>query len=361
MEQRALGPGDLRVSVVTFGAMGFGEPGPDEDARRAAILRAALEAGVTAIDTAPLYGFGRSERVIGKVIAELRPRPKVLTKVGLRWDCPSQHGEPLFQTVGEQGQPLVVRRDSRPESVLLEIERSLERLGVERLDLVQVHQRDRRVPIRETFGALRDAVRAGAVAHVGVSNFTGREVEEARAALGDVPLASLQSPLSLLAREVERDGLVAARRVGAGFLAYSPLAQGLLAGTYGPHREVQDWRAGSPLFAPKVRELIQDVIRDVLQPIATRHGATPGQVSLAWVLARPGVSAVIAGASSEAQARQNAGASALRLEPREVTDLESAFARVTAAAQRHAKMDGVMRRARSVAGAVKRRVMPAGS
>ena len=358
MEQRALGPADLRVSVVTFGAMGFGSPRPDEDARRAGVILAAIEAGVTAIDTAPLYGFGRSERVVGRAIAGLRRRPKVLTKVGLRWDCPSQHGDVLFAGADEAGEPVVVRRDSRPESILLEIERSLERLDVDRLDLVQVHHRDHRVPIAETFGALHDAVRAGTVAQVGVSNFTGHDVEEARRALSDIPLASLQSPLSLLSRDVERDGLLAARRLGAGFLAYSPLAQGLLTGAYGPERAVSDWRAGSPLFSREAREKIARAIDAVVVPIATRHGATATQVALAWVLAPPGVSAVIAGASSEAQARENAGAGRLRLEPRELAVLEAAYAPIPGYARRRATLDHAAARVRGVAGRLARKVAP---
>lgn len=327
MEQRALGAGELRVSVVTLGASAFGAPGQDQDARRAAVIRAALDAGVTAIDTAPLYGFGRSERVVARAIADRRPRPWVLTKVGLRWDDPSGHGEPLFTTRGEHGEELVVRRDSRPESILLEIERSLERLGVPQLDLVQVHQRDRRVPIDETMGALRDAVSAGTVRHVGVSNFSAREIEAAHAALGEVPLASLQSQLSLLSRDAERDGLPVARRVGAGFLAYSPLAQGLLGGGYPPERALRsdDWRRELPLFSARSRTAITAALRDASAPIAARHGATLSQIALAWVLARGGVSAVIAGASSEAQARQNAEAARISLEPSEIALLDATF------------------------------------
>jgi methylglyoxal reductase len=330
MLQRPLGEADLRVSVVTFGAMGFGAPGEAEDARRADVIRAALDAGVSAIDTAPLYGFGRSERVVGRAIRDLRPRPLVLTKVGLRWDDPSEHGAPLFRTRGEGGEELVVRRDSRPESILLEIERSLERLGVERLDLVQVHQRDRRVPIDETMAALRDAVRAGTVRHVGVSNYTAAEVDEARAALCDVPLASVQSQLSLLVRDAERDGLSAARRVRAGFLAYSPLAQGLLSGGYGPDRPLaeSDWRAELPLFSKRSRTAIAAALREAVGPIAARHGATISQIALAWVLSREGVSAAIAGASSESQARQNAQAARITLAPSEIAELESTFARL---------------------------------
>lgn len=327
MELRSLGASDLRLSVVTFGAMGLGAAEEAGDERRAAVLRAALDAGVNAIDTAPLYGFGRSERVVARAIADRRPRPLVLTKVGLRWDDPSAHGAPLFRSRDQRGDEIVVRRDSRPESILLEIERSLERLAVDRLDLVQVHQRDRLVPIDETMGALRDAVRAGTVRHVGVSNYTGTEVEAARVALGDVPLASLQSQLSLLARDAEHDALGAARRVGAGFLAYSPLAQGLLTGAYGPDRALGegDWRSELPLFSTRSRTAIAAAMRDAVAPIAARRGATPSQIALAWVLSRGGVSAVIAGASSESQARQNAQASTITLEPWEIAELEAAF------------------------------------
>lgn len=330
IEQRTLGMTELRVSAVTFGAMGLGASGNDEDARRAAILEAAIDAGVTAIDTAPLYGFGRSERVIARALRGQRPRPLVLTKVGLRWDDPSECGEPLFRTRDQEGRELVVRRNSRPESILLEIERSLERLGAERLDLVQVHQRDRLVPIDETMGVLADAVRAGTVRHVGVSNYSASEVLAARAALGEVKLASLQSELSLLCPDVERSALLAARRAGVGFLAYSPLARGLLTGTHGPERALDhgDFRAELPLFSTESRASIAAAIREVVFPIAIRRGADPAQIALSWVLGRPGVSAVIAGASSERQARRNAEAARISLEPFERDELDAAFARV---------------------------------
>ncbi len=330
MEQRALGTTELRVSAVTFGAMGLGAPGKDEDERRIAILHAALEEGVTAIDTAPLYGFGRSERVVARAISEQRPRPLVLTKVGLRWDDPSQHGEPLFRTRDEMGRELVVRRNSRPESILLEIERSLERLGVERLDLVQVHQRDHLVPIDETMGVLSDAVRAGTVRYVGVSNFSASEVLQARAALGEIRLASLQSEFNLLCSEVERRALRAVRRAGIGFLAYSPLAKGLLSGTYGPDRALDqsDFRSELKFFSTQSRMSIAAAMREVVFPIATRHGAKPAQIALAWALAHSPVSAVVVGASSVLQARQNAEAARIFLEKFELDELEAAFLRV---------------------------------
>jgi aryl-alcohol dehydrogenase-like predicted oxidoreductase len=349
VEERALGGSGLEVSVITFGAMGSGGdgfatpthgqgsagPSPDEESARVDVILAALDAGVTAIDTAPLYGFGRSEKVVGRAIRSLSRKPRILTKVGLRWD--SAHGEPLFTAPGgPDGTPIVVRRDSRPESVLLEIERSLDRLRVSRLDLVQVHHRDRSVPIGETMGALRDAVQSASVRAVGVCNYSAREIEEARVALRDVPLASVQSPFSLLAREVEHDALHAAASRGIGFLAYSPLAQGLLTGAYGPSRRLaeSDWRRELPLFEDAMRTRIADVIRDVVVPIAARHGATPSQIALAWLLARGGVTTAIAGASTVEQARENAEAGALRIEPSELAPIEEAFARLARGAGR---------------------------
>lgn len=322
---RAVGATSLRVSSITFGAMGFGSAAAEDEGRRRELIEAAVECGITAIDTAPLYGFGRSERLIGRALAPMRARPRVLTKVGLRWD--DTHGEAFFTARDADGGPLVVRRDSRPESVLLEIERSLERLRVDAIDLVQVHQRDRSVPIGETMGALRDAVRSGAVRHVGVSNFGAAEVAESIVALGDVPLASLQSPYSLLVRDVERDGLRAARAAGVGFLAYSPLAQGLLTGAYGLDRALRsdDWRSTLPLFSTRSRSAIARAIDDVVRPIAHRHGATPSQVALAWVIAQLGVVTAIAGASSVEQVRENARAMRLHLEPGELATLARAF------------------------------------
>lgn len=279
----------------------------------------ALDAGMTAIDTAPLYGYGESERAIGE--ASIPRQVAVLTKVGLRWD--DAHGEVLFRDGAR-----VVRKDSRPESVLLEIERSLGRLRRSSLDLVQVHHRDRRVPLAETMGALGEAVRSGAVKRVGVSNFSAEDSREAKRALGEVPLVGVQSPYSLLAREAEKEGLRAASEAGLAFLAYSPLAQGLLSGAYGPEREVHDWRRTLPLFSVRSRTAIRDAIDGVVRPIARARGATVSQIALAWVIARRGVTCAIAGGTNAAQARESAGAMAITLDERELATLDRTFRKV---------------------------------
>jgi aryl-alcohol dehydrogenase-like predicted oxidoreductase len=320
-----LGATALEPSAVVLGAMGFAVRSLDEDV---ALLRACVAQGLCAIDTAPLYGFGSSERAVGRLLAELptNARPEVYTKVGLRWE--DARGDVLFAAQVD-GRELVVRRDSRPEAVIRDVEGSCERLGLERLALVQVHHRDPHVPIAETMGALADLHRAGRVGAIGVSNFSPEDVAEAARALGPIPLASLQSSLSLLELGA-RSSLHAAQTVGAGFLAYSPLAQGLLTGAHGPDRTYPpgDWRAGTPLFSTRSRARIAEALARVVDPIAQAHDATRGQIALAWVLHQPGVTAVIAGASSATQAAENVRAATIGLSSRELATLERAFARL---------------------------------
>lgn len=325
-----LGATALEPSAVVLGAMGFAARSLDEDV---ALFRACVAEGLRTIDTAPLYGFGHSERALGRLLAELpaKERPEVYTKVGLRWE--DAKGDVLFSAQVD-GRELVVRRDSRPESVIRDVEGSCERLGLERLALVQVHHRDPHVPVAETMGALVDLHRAGRVGAIGVSNFSPEDVAEAARALGPIPLASLQSSLSLLELGV-RPSLHAAQTVGAGFLAYSPLAQGLLTGAHGPDRTYppSDWRAGMPLFSTRSRARIAEALARVVDPIAQAHDATRGQIALAWVLHQPGVTAVIAGASSAAQAAQNVRAATIGLSTRELATLERAFAPLAARAK----------------------------
>lgn len=318
---RPLGRTDLQISAVVFGAMSFARRDP---AQRERTLHAAVEAGITSIDTAPLYEFGESERMVGRAIADRRDRVQVLTKVGLRWD--DDHGDVLFTTVDEHGAPRVVRRDSRPQSVRRDVEQSLQRLGVDTLDLCQVHHPDPHVPIADTMGELLRLREQGKLRAIGVSNYSAQQVEQAKRALGDVPLASLQSEYSLLSRGVERDGLLAVRHHGLGFLAYSPLKHGLLAGRR--RLAFDDDRRYRPVFAPVNVARIDYAREHGLGPLARHHGLAEAQVALAWVLGKPGVTAVIAGASDEAQVRANVAAAGLRLRAGEQAGLEAEFGRV---------------------------------
>ena len=330
MRTRTLGASGLRVPVVSFGAWALGgwTWGGTDDARSLAALDAALEAGISAVDTAPVYGFGHSEELLGRWLTGLGARRRevvVMTKVGLRWD--DERGEHFFDAEDADGTPRRVFRNSRPDSVKLEVERSLVRLGVECLDLVQVHWPDSTTPIAETMGALAELFQAGLVRAVGASNYSPAMLAEARAALGQVPLASDQLPYSLLNRGAERDVLPLCREHGLDTLVYSPLAQGLLTGKVSAAREFPagDQRQGRPDFAAENRARVNATLERSVRPIAERHGATLAQVVLAWTADAPGVTTVLAGARTPEQARENAAAGDLVLTTEEWTAIDEAF------------------------------------
>lgn len=310
----------MELPALIFGAMAH--HGADDASRRVALMRDAVELGYRAFDTAPLYGFGDSERRIGEAL-EGRADVLVATKVGLRWD--GSHGDVLFSTPTH-----TVRKDSRPESVREEIERSLERLGRDRIDLIQIHHPDRHVPIGETMGALLDAHREGKVAAIGVSNFSPDQMRAAHEALGEVGLFSAQSRYSLVHREVEHAELPAARELGCAFLAFSPLAQGLLAGRLlgGKSLADTDWRASTPEFFEQNVRALHAALEASLRPAAERHDATLAQVALAWLLAEPGVTSVIAGARTAEHARANFGALDVALTDGERQRIRDAFEEV---------------------------------
>lgn len=323
-----LGRSGLRVSRVIFGAMALSSAGRDP-AQRERTLRAAVDAGITSIDTAPLYDFGACEEGLGAALAGLRDRVQVLTKVGLRWDDPQAHGQVLFPFVDAAGRAQAVRRNSRPESVRLEVERSLQRLRVDVLDLVQVHHPDPDTPIEDTMGALVDLQRAGKLRAIGVSNYSAAQMARAQAALGDVPLASNQVHYNLLERWPEVEVLPAARAARIGVLAYSPLERGLLAGVVQRAAfAADDGRRHAPAFHPDNLARIAAASERSLVPVARAHGASVAQVALAWLLAQPGLSAVVVGASSAEQARLNAGAMAITLSAAEEAQIRAAFAAV---------------------------------
>lgn len=354
MEPRTLGHSGLLVSPVVYGAQAFARREPTERIRT---LHAAIDAGMTSIDTAPLYEFGESERLVGQAVADRRSRVQLLGKVGLRWD--DGHGDVLFSTVDEQGAPRVVRKDSRPASVRRDVEQSLRRLGVDALDLCQVHHFDPHVPIAETMGELLRLRDEGKVGEIGVCNFSAAQIWEAQQALGSVPLASLQAEYSLLRRQVERGPLDAVLELGTGLLAYSPLLRGLLAGRMAHRRRLvrDDFRRYDPLFHPTNVARIEQARERGLEPLARRHQVGEAQIALAWVLARPGVTAVIAGGSTVAQVRANVRAAELRLLPGERAGLEAEMDRVTIDPNvRPRRRDRVRERAERVADEVLTRV-----
>ena len=318
---RTLGRSAIAVPALVLGGM-FRDPrGRSSEIERA--LDFALDHGLHAIDTAPLYGFGEGEQLLGVWLRGRRARVTLLGKVGLRWD--GEHGDVLFRSEVAGGRR-VVRRDSRPTSIRRDVEESLARLRCERLDLVQVHQRDPHTPLAETFGELERLRVEGKVGAVGVSNFSASDVVLADRLLGEAGLASTQNLYNLLDRGVEARILPSARAHGIGLLAYSPLARGLLAGRADPGRPpILDGRRSEPLFQPRNRRRVQAAVESALQPIARAMDVPVGAVALAWLIARPGVTAAIVGAQDVAQIESVLAARTLVLSPAQQAAIDQTF------------------------------------
>jgi aryl-alcohol dehydrogenase-like predicted oxidoreductase len=311
MERRQLGSSDVHVTPVALGAWAIGGWlwGGTDDREAVAGIRRAMDLGMTTIDTAAIYGMGHSERVVGQAIRGRRDKVQVLTKFGLRWDL--EEGTEYFDTTSPDGRPLKIYKYGGAESVLEECDRSLERLGVDAIDLYQHHWPDSSTPIEETIGACARLLEQGKIRAVGVSNYTPELMERARRI---VPLASSQPPYSMLRRDVEKDVLPWCREHGVGVLVYSPLQKGLLTGKVTMDRTfpADDLRSRDRYFRPENRRRVLEFL-DAIRPIAEAHRATLAQVVINWTIHRPGVTAALVGVRNPAQAEENAGAAAFRL------------------------------------------------
>ena len=305
MVSRVLGKSGVAVPPIIFGSMARHQ---EDDQIRIELFQRAVEIGLTCFDTAPLYDFGSAERQLGTAFNG-RPDVQIFSKVGLRWDNDG-FGDVHFEFRDKDGARQAVRRDSRPESVCWEVEQSLERLQKSCLDLVQIHQPDEHTPISETMSALLDLRAAGKVAHIGVSNFALAQIREAQAALGDVPLTSLQPDFSLLNRSIEEQVLPFCREQDIGVISYSPLAEGKLA------------RAPEHL----VTRLERAALENTLLPIARKHHVSQVAIAMAWVAAQPGIAAPICGASSRSQLEEIAQAMAVQLDEADLQALSAGFA-----------------------------------
>jgi aryl-alcohol dehydrogenase-like predicted oxidoreductase len=311
-----------RLSAVGLGTWQFGSPewgyGTDYDSKEAgAILNRALDLGITVVDTAEIYGFGRSEKIIGKALGDRRDEAFIASKI-----------LPVLPI-----SPVVESR----------VAGSLRRLGIDKLDLYQLHQPNPVVPLKATMPALAKLVGEGKIGHVGVSNYSLQRWQAAEAAY-EGPVLSNQVRYNLLDRRPERELLGWAQQRGRIVIAYSPVAQGLLSGRYDvDHKPPGTMRSGSAAFSEEHLELVHPVL-EALREVARSHGATPAQVSLAWLIRRPGV-VVIPGASSVAQVEANAAAAHI-----ELTDDEDAA--LTAASDAYRPLD----KSRAVAIAASRRI-----
>ncbi len=300
----------MELSPLGFGAWAAGGGnwafawGPQDDADSIAAIHRALDLGVNWIDTAAVYGFGHSEEVVGKAIRSRAERPLVFTK------C-SRVPQPDGTIVS------TLRRDS----IRRECEESLRRLGVERIDLYQLHWPRPPEEVEEGWEALAELRREGKVRWIGVSNFEVEQMERIRRI---APVTSLQPPYSAVAPEVERELLPYCRREGIGVLAYSPMRSGLLTGKMTRERIAalpdDDWRRRHPDFRePRLSRHL--ALQDLLGRIGARHGHPAAVVALAWVLREPAVTGAIVGARSPEQVDGFIAAMEVRLAPKEIEEI----------------------------------------
>lgn len=319
MEYRQLGNSNVKVSAITFGAWAIGGWmwGDQDDAEAVAAIRTAIDAGVTSLDTAAIYGYGHSEELVGKAIAGRRESVQILTKYGLRWD--NQEGLHHFDWTDKKSGTRHIYKNGRADSVIHECEQSLKRLGTDYIDLYQCHWRDESTPLAETMRAIDTLLKSGKIRAAGVSNFTVPDLAECAK---HVPLACDQPPYSMVNRGAEKDVLPWCRDNNVGVVVYSPLQRGLLTGKITPGYKFGDGdhRANSAFFKPdnvrKVNELL-----DRLRPIAEAHNATLAQMVINWTIHLPGITAALVGARNPTQAAENARAADFALSDEEIAEI----------------------------------------
>lgn len=317
MEYARLGTSDVEISKVMLGAWAIGgwKWGGADDEESVAAIREAIKIGMTTIDTAPIYGFGHSERIVGEAIRGRRDEVIIATKCGLRWD--GEEGQHFFDHQRPSGEPVHVYRNLKRDAILEEIDQSLERLGVDSVDLYQCHWPDSTTPIPETMEALNRILEEGKARAVGVSNFPPEMIAEARQ---HCPIASDQPLYNMLDREAEDKLLPYCAENGVGVVVYSPMHQGLLTGKVTMDREFEgdDIRKDKPWFRAENRRRALEFL-DKVRPIAESHGKTLAQAAINWCLCQRGITAAIVGARRPEQVRENAGGAGWRLTDEELT------------------------------------------
>ena len=316
MKKNALGKSKLQVSPITFGAWAIGGwmwgGAEKKDSLRA--LQACLDYGITSIDTAPIYGFGHSEQIVGEAIKGKRDQYEILTKAGMRWDI--TQGEYFFTTQDNDGKQREVYKYSGRDSIIAECEDSLRRLGTDYIDLYQIHWPDITTPIEEAMEAFQTLLDQGKIRAAGVSNYS---LDQLKQADGAVLLSSNQMPYSMVRREIEKEIVPWCMENDCGILAYSPLQRGLLTGKITPDYSFApgDSRPDTPHF--KRGNLVKtNLFLDEMRPLAAEKGATLSQLVIAWTLRQPGITVALAGARNEAQVKENAGAADVELSVEEV-------------------------------------------
>ena len=318
--ERQLGQSEIFASAVGLGtwAMGGWLWGGGDDAASIAAIRASIDAGITLIDTAPAYGLGRAEQIVGNAISGRRDEVVLVTKCGLVWD--TEGGRP-FVAQGDK----MIHRYLGGSSIRSELEASLRRLKTDHVDVYITHWQDPTTPIAETMETLLALKAEGKTRAIGISNAT---VADLRTYLAAGQIDCVQEAYNMLDRGLEETLLPICRQNGISVLSYSSLALGLLTGTILPGRQFQgdDLRGTNPRFAPENLALVQAFASD-LTPLANAYSASLGQIVIAWTLAQPGISFSLCGARDAAQAVDNARSGTLQLSDRDIALIDAAIAR----------------------------------
>jgi len=320
MQKRTLGRGGLEVSAIGFGAMGmsqsYGQPGPRDE--MIAVLRAAVERGVTFFDTAEIYGAGHNEELVGEALVPFKGRVVIATKFGFK-DPAAGTGAGL---------------DSSRDRIRQVADTSLRRLRVDAIDLLYQHRVDPNVPIEEVAGAVKELIQEGKVKHFGLSEASARTIRRANAVQ---PVTAVQSEYSVWWREPESNGVLATcEELGIGFVPFSPLGKGFLTGKIDEATtfDSTDFRNIVPRFSTENRKANQGVV-DVLNDIARRKQATPAQIALAWLLAQKPWIVPIPGTKRLERLEENIGGASVELSAADLREINEAAAKITVQGARY--------------------------
>ncbi|WP_316744940.1 aldo/keto reductase [Pedobacter antarcticus] len=316
MKFRKLGKSDVELSVITFGAWAAGGWmwGGTERNEAVNAIKDSFHAGVTSIDTAPIYGQGLSEEIVGEAIKGIsRDKVQLLTKFGMRWDLAK--GDFAMHSKDNNGNPIDVYKYAGKESVIKECEDSLKRLGTDYIDLYQIHWPDSTTPVEETMEAVNLLIEQGKVRYAGVSNYNADLMDEASKY---IELVSNQVPYSMVKREIEQELVPYCITHQKGILAYSPLERGLLTGKMKPGYKfgADDHRAGIYFYKDENLHKVNQFLEQIT-PLAHEKNATIGQLVLRWTVEQPGITIALAGARNSVQALENAAAIDLELNTEE--------------------------------------------
>jgi len=319
MQTRKLGNSGLEVSALGLGCMGmsFGYGPPGDKQEMSALMRAAVERGITFFDTAEVYGPFANEELVGEALAPYRGKVVIATKFGFKIDAGGRQGG----------------LDSRPDHIRQVAEASLKRLKVDTLDLFYQHRVDPEVPIEDVAGTVKDLIREGKVKHFGLSEAGVKTIRRAHAVQ---PVAALQSEYSLWWREPEAEVIPSLEELGIGFVPFSPLGKGFLTGKIDETTSFasSDFRNIVPRFAPEARKANRSLV-DLIGTIAARKSATPAQVALAWLLAQKPWIVPIPGTTKLHRLEENIGAAAVELTANDLRDIERAASKITVQGARY--------------------------